>query len=146
LKLYAAFNRIPVIAGTAVSNYDLSGCNGSPGQCSNFVTLSTSGVPTVRGTWYLLLVNSGGDKVEYQIWFNTTCPNGCSGQGTCNNENGACSCNTNFQGLACSEDNMFIEYVILIIIAALVLISALLGLIAWAYMRKRHSQYEVIKN
>jgi flagellar basal body-associated protein FliL len=37
------------------------------------------------------------------------------------------------------------EYVILIIIAALVLISALLGLIAWAYMRKKH-QYEVIKS
>jgi len=147
LKLYAAFNHIPTISGTVAGNYDLSGCTGTTNQCANLIILSTSGGQSpVSGTWYLLLVNTGGDNVDYQIWFNATCPNACSGQGNCNVDTGSCSCNTNFQGLACSEDNMFIEYVILIIIAALVLISALLGLIAWAYMRKRHSQYEVIKN
>jgi hypothetical protein len=147
LKLFASFNRIPVYSQGQGSNVDISGCSGSAAQCSNFVSLSTSGGSSnVQGTWYVLLVNTGAEKVEYNLWFNSSCPAGCSGQGSCNTENGVCSCNTNFQGLACSEDNMFIEYVILIIIAALVLISALLGLIAWAYMRKRHSQYEVIKN
>jgi len=152
--IYAGFNRIPQVINGVVSGYDLTGCNVNPAVCLIATVLQVTPAPNVpasaNGTWYLLILNNQGAATNYNIWFGNTCPGNCSSQGTCNlgadNNYGTCACNSNFKGIVCAEDDMFIEYVILIIIAALVLISALLGLIAWAYMRKRHSNYEVIKN
>jgi len=148
--LYASFGRIPVSVGGMMSGFDLQDCNVP--QCSPTVrSLSLQNAKTVTlnitGEWFIA-VKGGSKDSSYLIWFNYVCPNNCSTKGKCHSETGdkfgTCDCNENFEGITCSDNNMFIEYIILIIIAALVLVSALLGLIAWAYMRRR-SQYVEVK-
>jgi len=140
--IFAGFNKVPVFIGGKWSGFDVDGCNVQ--FCSKIVSifLNPSSSDTVRGTWFVA-VQAHKDGSEYALWFNFVCPNNCSNQGTCqtgSDNYGTCQCSQNFIGLSCKTDNMLIEYIILIIIAALVLVSALLGLIAWAYMRKR-AQY-----
>jgi len=98
------------------------------------------------GTWYVTVL-AQRNNTEYNIWYDTMCPNDCGGQGTCGattDNYGVCQCNAPYIGLACSPpSNQWLEYIILIVIAALVLISAILGLIAWAYMRRRAQYVEV---
>jgi len=66
---------------------------------------------TPAGTWFVM-VQAPKDNYEYQIWFNYICPANCSGQGSCNvdaDKYGTCSCNQNYVGLMCKQDNMIIE-------------------------------------
>jgi len=145
-SIYASFNRVPILDATnKVVGADISGCNGQ--YCTAVQSISTKNgiVNNVNGTWYITIV-SGRDNNGYAFWYDNICPNNCSGEGNCGNSTanyGVCSCNPNYEGLTCSPNNMLIEYIILIIIAALVLVSALLGLIAWAYMRRRAQYVEV---
>jgi len=148
--LYAAFDRVPVLTGGMVVGFDLQDCNVP--QCSPTVrslSLQNAKNPAnqTTGAWFIA-VKGGSKDANYYIWFNYVCPNNCSTKGKCHSESGdkfgTCDCNENFEGITCSDNNMFIEYIILIIIAALVLVSALLGLIAWAYMRRRSQYVEVM--
>ena len=38
-----------------------------------------------------------------------TCPNNCSGQGTCDGSTGTCNCNTGFTGADCAGKKFFLE-------------------------------------
>jgi len=150
----ASYNRVPNY--DTVNNKfdaDIVGCNIQ--YCSKVQAINTNAAisideedlyDSVNGTWYVV-IRSNRASSEYNIWFNNICPGNCSGQGTCGtsvNDYGICACNANYDiGLTCKQNNQFIEYIILIIIAALVLVSALLGLIAWAYMRRRAQYVEV---
>jgi len=150
-SIAASFNRIPTYMGGKWSA-DLSTCNIE--FCPKVQVLSTKGYSpsqqfgaAMNGTWYVA-VAAGRDSNDYTFWFDNVCPNNCSGSnGNCqtgSDNYGVCACNQNFEGLSCKQgSNQFIEYIILIIIAALVLVSALLGLIAWAYMRRRAQYVEV---
>jgi len=149
VTLYAGFNRIPTPGtGTTFVNYDVTGCNIN--NCTAYKNIKGLRLSATNktGTWFIAVTSGAATEIEYMIWFNYECPLNCSSpNGNCKTsftEYGTCQCGGNFEGLACADDNMLIEYIILIIIAALVLVSALLGLIAWAYMRRR-SQYVEVK-
>jgi len=144
----ASYNRVPTWNGDKV-DADITGCNSE--WCSKVQAINTkdsvmSISDSTDGIWYVV-IRSARDNNDYNIWFDNVCPGNCSNQGTCgtNSDNyGVCQCNANYDvGLSCKQNNQFIEYIILIIIVALVLISALLGLIAWAYMRRRAQYVEV---
>jgi len=145
-KFYASWNRVPILnADNMVVGADISGCNVQ--YCSKVQAINTknSDVLPNNGTWYVAVVGQR-DVNDYFVWYDNVCPNNCSGFGDCQtgaDNYGICSCNQNYEGLKCDPNTMLIEYIILIIIAALVLVSALLGLIAWAYMRRRAQYVEV---
>jgi len=143
--IYASWNRVPLLVGGKMVGNDISGCNNQ--YCAKVQSISARNAFMNRdnGTWYITVV-AGRDANDYSIWFNFICPSNCSGFGVCQTTGdsfGVCKCEDNYDGLQCNPNNMLIEYIILIIIAALVLVSALLGLIAWAYMRRRAQYVEV---
>jgi hypothetical protein len=145
-SIFASFNRVPVLTANGIVGADINGCNDQ--FCTKVQSInSNSGSTTYQqnGTWYVTIV-AGRDNNEVNFWYDNICPNNCSTKGTCASSGdnyGLCTCPADTEGLLCTSNNMLIEYIILIIIAALVLVSALLGLIAWAYMRRRAQYVEV---
>jgi len=144
-SIYASFNRVPYLSDKGIVGADISGCNNE--YCTKVQSISSSDGYMIQdnGTWYITIV-AGRDNNDLNFWFDNICPNNCSSRGTCNvngDDYGICQCPPDSDGLMCTSNNMLIEYIILIIIAALVLVSALLGLIAWAYMRRRAQYVEV---
>jgi len=151
-SIYAAFNRIPNWNGVAMTEYDYAGCTVQ--YCGKVVSINTNlTTPQIGlqdgtvGTWYIVVV-SNREKTAYKAWFGSVCPANCNSQGDCQtgaDNYGTCKCKDGYSTLSCTKDNnnFLIEYIILIIIASLVLVSALLGLIAWAYMRRRSQYVEV---
>jgi len=134
-----------------MEGYDYSGCTVS--FCSKVVSINTNLTSSqnylqdaINGTWYVAVL-SNRNNTKYNAWFGSVCPSNCNSKGTCQKDAdnyGICKCNDGYGKLTCVEDkNFYIEYIILIIIASLVLVSALLGLIAWAYMRRRSQYVEV---
>jgi hypothetical protein len=149
VSIYAAFNRVPSFNNNTkmMEGFDYSGCTVSYcAKVSAINTNITSVTTNTNGTWYVAIL-ANRDASKYNIWFGSVCASNCSNQGSCQTDAanyGLCKCNDGYEGLTCTPaSNLLIEYMILIIIAALVLISALLGLIAWAYMRRRSQYVEV---
>jgi len=152
-SIFAAFNRIPSwnAQSKTMEGYDYAGCTVS--FCSKVVSINTNlnnsqySLQDATGIWYVAVV-SNRDSTKYTAWFGSVCPANCNSQGECQigpDNYGTCKCKDGYTDLSCGKDKGFpyIEYVILIIIASLVLVSALLGLIAWAYMRRRSQYVEV---
>jgi len=154
-QVAASYNRVPTYdSGKDRFDADIIGCNTE--YCNKVQAINTKDAVMSRqdydlydvnnGTWYVA-IKASRDANEFFVWFDNVCPGNCSSQGTCGSvgdDYGICKCNLNYDvGLTCKPNNQFIEYIILIVIAALVLVSALLGLIAWAYMRRR-AQYDEI--
>jgi len=145
--IYASFNRPPQMKNMTF-DADIYGCNGQ--FCTSVQSISTkSGNLSLKdgtyGTWYVAVV-AQRDTTEYIFWYDTVCPNDCGSQGSCpttGDNYGLCQCNTSYTAPLCTQSSQVVEYIILIVIAALVLVSAILGLIAWAYMRRRAQYVEV---
>jgi len=139
--LYASKDQLP----TATS-YDLKNCNFDYCDGANILTLNITSNETQ--TWF---VGSTTDKINntYGVWFNSICAQECTEQntGTCQTTEpfyGMCICATpSLTGVDCTTRNgLPPEYIVLIIIAALVVASAIIGFVAWAYMRRKRVQYE----
>jgi len=153
-QVAASYNRVPNYdSGKGGFDADIIGCNTQ--YCNKVQAINTKDAvmsqqeylyDTNNGTWYVA-IRASRDANDFSVWFDNVCPGNCSGQGTCGSsgdEYGICKCNANFDiGLTCKPNNQLVEIIILIIIAALVLVSALLGLIAWAYMRRKAQYIEV---
>eukprot|EP01129_Flabellula_baltica_P000443 TRINITY_DN10454_c0_g1_i1.p1 TRINITY_DN10454_c0_g1~~TRINITY_DN10454_c0_g1_i1.p1 ORF type:complete len:487 (-),score=136.39 TRINITY_DN10454_c0_g1_i1:189-1649(-) len=146
-KLFAAFDRAPFFNGkdVVVGTYDLSGCNVETCSVLNQLNLKNEQTLTAtNGTWYVAV--QATSTAEILVWSNTVCPNNCGGNGSCKtsgDDYGVCSCENGHTGLLCTND-FTVEYVILIVIISLVAISAVIGLIAWAYMKSKHKGYEPV--
>jgi len=86
---------------------------------------------------------------SYGIWFNSICPPGCindNESGDCTWSGGSvgkCICQDGYMGLDCTQSTGILptQYIVLIIIASLVVLSALIGFFAWAYMQRKREGY-----
>jgi hypothetical protein len=84
------------------------------------------------------------------IWFSSLCAPQCSTHGTCKltgEKKGSCLCVSDYDGVDClnpSSSMLGTQYIVLIIIASLVVASAIIGFVAWAYMRRRRVLYEKV--
>lgn len=86
LNLYALYGTAPSIA-----NY------GAAISASNAQTLRYD-APSL-GNWYFGVAATSNCSYTLRIEAHSTCPNGCSGHGTCNTGTGACSCAQNYTSL-----------------------------------------------
>jgi len=98
--------------------------------------------------WYIGTY-TGSENNTYGVWFDSACAQECTEQntGTCQEtypDYGKCVCATSsLTGVDCTiRTGLGPEYIVLIIIAALVVASAIIGFVAWAYMRRKRVQYE----
>jgi hypothetical protein len=58
---------------------------------------------------------------------------------------GFCNCIDGFIGVDCNTPNGFgPQFIVLIIIAVLVALTAVIGFGAWAYMRRKRGQYDIV--
>jgi hypothetical protein len=153
-ELYAGFNRAPqFVGGNAVrGTFDVAGCNVESCKVLTQINLrGGSSFAAENGTWYVAV--KALESKDHLVWIDFVCPANCSNtqaktQGTCqtSGENlGVCKCQPSYSAdLLCSEADFLVEYIILIVIAALVAISAIIGLVAWAYMKSKHRGYEPV--
>jgi hypothetical protein len=152
-ELFAGFNRAPqfvngnVVAGT----FDVAGCNVESCKVLTQINLRGGSAFAENGTWYVAV--KAQEAKEHLFWIDFVCPANCSNsagktQGTCATTGadlGVCKCQPSYSAdLLCSEADFLVEYIILIVIAALVAISAIIGLVAWAYMKSKHRGYEPV--
>jgi len=140
-NIYAAKGQLPT-----ETNYDIKNCNFEFCDGAHIIYLNfTEGYPQ---TWYIgtttPIINN-----TYGVWFDSVCAQECTEQntGTCQQQDpgyGVCVCATSsLTGVDCTTRNgLGPEYIVLIIIAALVVASALIGFAAWAYMRRKRIAYE----
>jgi len=94
--------------------------------------------------WYVGVYNPSNDSsLSYGTWANTPCPNDCNNQGTC--QDNVCQCNSGFSGFACEveeEGGFKVEYIILIVVGAAIVVSAIIGIIVWAVKKRKRNAYE----
>jgi len=138
----------------------LNGAGGDIGACNRAecsvpsVSAPNSTVASATGgfaLWYVA-VSATNATNNVGVWIDALCAPGCETHGTCNNKGidgplGACQCVSDYEGVDCSTPSgsmLGAQYIVLIIIASLVVASALIGFIAWAYMRRKRGQYDKV--
>jgi len=135
-----------------MNNKVISGCNSPYCTYATVIQLTLSNTTNNQGyeLWYVGVTSP--NTTTFGIWFGTACAPGCqSPYGTCSTDPasyGQCSCTENlYLGLDCrtpNENGLQAQYIVLIIIASLVVVSAIIGFIAWAYMRRKRVGYEKV--
>jgi len=143
-----------VSAGTLpysnVNGYDIMGCN-VDGGCGFATIINLNNTKTGNYTFYVGVYCQ--NATEFGIWFSSTCPSGCENSdetGSCTYggaNQGQCICSEGYSALDCktSDGTLPAQYIVLIIIASLVVASAIIGFIAWAYMQKKRDGYSSLK-
>jgi len=96
--------------------------------------------------WYIGIFSTVPGNTTFALWFNDTCVPECDSDnhGECE-PSGRCLCEIDFEGIDCSvSKGLGPQYIVLIIIASLVVASAIIGFVAWAYMRRKRANYEIV--
>jgi hypothetical protein len=137
--------------------YDIKDCNIYPASSSscgyakiiNFNNTANS-LPPMTKTNYYVGINAL-KNITYTIWWSSTCAPNCISandqeSGVCNysgDKLGFCQCEDGFMGFDCAQTTGTLptQYIVLIIIASLVVLSALIGFFAWAYMQRKREGY-----
>jgi len=143
--VFASLGQIPT-ATTA----DISGCNNAFCSYATIIQVSQPNITTLgNATWYIGVYSE--NATSFGIWFNSICAPQCDIYGSCSNDPtsfGECNCIEDlYVGLDCQTPNnsgLPAQYIVLIIIASLVVASAVIGFIAWAYMRRKRVGYEKV--
>jgi len=148
-QVYISLSQVPT-----PENYDLKGCN-QPFCDSNIIINLNNTALMGNQTFYVVIKNLLNATVSLGVWFNSICAPGCNsnGNGKCTESGpgtGFCACITDeWVGFDCNtpnEQGLPAQYIVLIIIASLVVASAIIGFIAWAYMQKKRSGYVKVKD
>jgi len=134
-QVIVSLGQIPTI-----QEADVRGCN-QPNCENTIINLNTSALPPGNYTFYVGVYSNTSSS--YGIWSGSVCAPGCETNGDCTTsgvKTGSCVCKTDYAGIDCSAYNQSglpAQYIVLIIIASLVVASAIIGFIAWAYMQKK---------
>jgi len=123
-------------------DYDVKNCNYQYCASNNIIAFDRN---TNAGDVYYVAVATN-TTAHISVWFTSACATGCDDNGVCEPTTGVCTCNdpVTYAGVACKPTGVFgTQYIVLIVIASLVVISAIIGFVAWAYM-KRKSDYQRI--
>jgi len=130
-------------------NADIQGCNFQYCDGARILFLNATNA-AANETWFVAS-SSSVINTTYGVWFDSVCAQECEDQhtGSCQRvypNYGMCICATSsLTGVDCTIHNgIGPEYIVLIIIAALVIASALIGFVAWAYMRRKRVAYDVV--
>jgi len=130
-----------------LSSYDYMDCLAQP--CKSLFAYSIALNNTQQNYTYYVGIYANV-STSYGIWFNSVCPPNCinndddSGECTWDgNDLGRCICDDGYTGLDCTQNTGTLptQYIVLIIIASLVVLSALIGFFAWAYMQRKREGY-----
>jgi hypothetical protein len=146
--MYATRGQIPVKLGDGTILADIHNCNRD--YCSmvrsiirNITTPSDVVTPE---EWYVGIFTNVPGNTTFGLWWNNTCVPDCDtdNHGECD-PSGRCQCEIDFEGIDCSiSKGLGPQYIVLIIIASLVVASAIIGFVAWAYMRRKRANYEIV--
>jgi hypothetical protein len=135
--IYASLGQIPTDG-----NADINGCN--QGACGAVNSIMVNVTGTANQTWFIGI--NGQNSTIFGIWYQSLCAPNCDDHGECTQfgpQAGVCECVADFIGVDCGTTNgLGAQYIVLIIIASLVVASAVIGFIAWAYMRRKRVDYE----
>jgi len=100
----------------------------------------------VTDEWFVGIYSPYTASVVFAFWFNSSCIPNCEtdNHGQCD-VTGKCECEIDFEGIDCMiSKGLGPQYIVLIIIASLVVASAIIGFVAWAYMRRKRADYEIV--
>jgi len=138
--IYASRGQIP---NPKLGLADISNCNRE--YCDQVRSIAHN--VTKDEDWYVAVTASvTTGNTTYAIWYGHNCISGCEDQnhGECA-PSGRCECEIDYEGIACEiPKGLGPQYIVLIIIASLVVASAIIGFVAWAYMRKKRANYEIV--
>jgi len=125
-------------------NADILSCNAE--YCNKVNTIKFNS--TRAQTWFIGIQNTIGNETWIGVWFNSLCAPGCAAHGYCEMNGplqGQCQCIEGFIGVNCNTQNgIGPQFIVLIIIAFLVALTAVIGFGAWAYMRRKKNQYDIV--
>jgi len=143
LEIFASYGNLP----TSVDTADIRGCTGRSCLVPVINLPASTVLPGHNESWYVAVTSNKNTSVS--VWFHSLCAPGCDDHGTCekdDEESGMCLCFADYSGIDCSaQDNtMSPPYMVLLVIASLVVASALVGFIVWIYLRRRRAQYDKI--
>lgn len=144
LTLWASYGQLPWTSEQA----DVAGCTQS--ECyAPSIQLPNGTLPAgSNASWYVAVRCEANATAA--VWFDSICAPSCNDHGNCEEtgeQEGLCLCLVDYSGVDCSlpENTVGAQYIVLIIIASLVVASALIGFLAWVYMRRRRSsQYDTL--
>jgi hypothetical protein len=136
--------------------YDYMNCN-VPGQCgyAYIINLNDTASALPAGLNYTFYVGiTATANLSYSIWWSSTCAPLCltandANSGDCSfsgNNVGACVCHPGYKGFDCSLETglLPIQYIVLIVIACLVGLSALIGFFVWVRLQCKKNAYTTI--
>jgi hypothetical protein len=113
---------------------------------ANRLGFSLAGVANNQ-TRFVVFVQAG-NKDSYGIWIpngtSNQCPQGCSNRGNCTDF--VCECDEDYNGLGCEHEvkSFTIEYIILIAVGGLLVLSIVIGVPIYCWMN-RQQDYETIE-
>lgn len=135
----------------APDDADVRACNRAACAVPS-IAVPNASLSSAAPLWYVAVRAPNATLAHVGVWVSSLCAPGCEAHGTCNSEGvdgalGVCECVADYEGVDCSTPSgamLGAQYIVLIIIASLVVASALIGFVAWAYMRRRRQQYQVV--
>jgi hypothetical protein len=119
------------------------------GPCSRVVQIYFPQT-SLNDVYFVTIQSKLTQQTQYAIWLQDVCALNCSRvtSSACL-DSGVCQCPpdasaTFYCGAPSPKTPLPIEYVVLIVIGCLVVLSAIIGFIAWAYMRRKRIHYEKV--
>jgi len=146
--IYASNGQIPLKLQDGSIQADIHNCNQE--YCDVVRSIKRNSTVMLfaetKENWYIGIFSTVPGNTTFALWFNTTCVPDCDtdNHGECE-ASGRCVCEIDFEGIDCSiSKGLGPQYIVLIIIASLVVASAIIGFVAWAYMRRKRANYEIV--
>jgi hypothetical protein len=145
ISVYGSIGNLP-----SPDNYLIKGCNQEFCHSVTNIMLNNSTNTLFGNETWIFAVTTADNDTDVGAWINSVCAPTCdSPSGECQSDGpdtGLCLCEDSYIGIDCTVAvGLPSQYIVLIIIAGLVLSSAVIGFIAWAYMRsRRRVQYEKV--